>query len=162
MPRWSIRASMVVLCFVFLSGAGCNSDARKRPPMGKVKGTVTYKGDPVANAVVTFTMEGMPRGSTGTTDDEGRFRLTTYDTNDGAFVGTNKVTVTRGAESVLGKEPEEMTPEDLEDMMKKGLVEQPVDKKKADIPSKYAAAKTTPLQYEIDPGSNEKTIELED
>jgi hypothetical protein len=130
--------------------------------MARVKGTVTYNGQPVAGATVSYMMEDVPRGASGVTDDDGNFKLTTYDTNDGAFIGTHKVTVTKGTAGVLGKEFEELLPEDLEKLTNDGRLDEVSGKKKGEIPLKYADVKTTPLQSTVEAGSNEKTIELED
>jgi hypothetical protein len=66
-----------------------------------VSGVVTCEGKPVANATVNFTPladQGRPEGkrgrvALGMTDKEGRFKLTTYENDDGAIVGKHKVTV---------------------------------------------------------------------
>lgn len=146
------RSLLVIALSVGLV-CGCGSGLKARPAIAKVKGTVTYKGSPVANATVNFTAEGAPRIATGMTDDQGRFQLSTYDTNDGAPVGTHKVTVTR-VESTgpVGK----MSPMDL---ASKGP---PPPPKGGAIPMKYTDVKTTPLLSTVEAGSNEKNLVLED
>jgi hypothetical protein len=68
-----------------------------------VSGVVTCNGKPVANGVVNFTplpdQEGRSergRVALGKTDSEGRFKLTTYENNDGALVGRHTVTISMG------------------------------------------------------------------
>lgn len=130
--------------------------------MGKVKGTVTYKGKPVSDAVVNLAMEGASRGASGTTDENGNFKLTTFDTNDGAFVGTHKVTVAKlKTTTPLGKDPKEMTPDDLLKITNEGKLGEMAGKS-GDIPAKYADTKTSPLKLTIEAGENQKNIELED
>jgi hypothetical protein len=52
--------------------AGCSND----PKVVKVSGTLTYKGQPVKGADITFTpVDKGARPSTGRTDAEGRFTL---------------------------------------------------------------------------------------
>jgi len=126
-----------------------------------VKGTVTYKGKPISGAVVSFMMERAPRGATGTTDANGNYKLTTFDTNDGALVGTHKVTVNKPVANPLGKESNQLTSDDLLKLTKEGKIE-PGKIQTPEIPEKYTDAKTTPLQFTIEPGENEKNIELED
>jgi hypothetical protein len=64
----------------------------------KAAGTVTYKGQPVKDAVVTFTpKEGRP--ASGTTDAQGKFRLSTFAPGDGAVPGAHTVTLTVAAGS---------------------------------------------------------------
>ena len=42
------------------------------------------------------------------------------------------------------------------------MLDEFVKKKKSEIPEKYTDFKTTPLQFTIEPGENDKKIELED
>ena len=131
--------------------------------MGKVKGVVSYKGQPVSGAVVNLTMEGASRGATGMTDENGNYKLTTFDTNDGAFVGTHKVTVVKSpaAATTFGKDPKEVTGEDLLKITNEGKLQE-LTKPSGQIPAKYADVKTSKLQLTIEAGNNEKNIELED
>ncbi|HEY0983010.1 MULTISPECIES: carboxypeptidase-like regulatory domain-containing protein [unclassified Schlesneria] len=137
-----------LLAMTFLSG--CGSGVKNRPKLAKVKGVVKYKGEPVTDAAVSFMMDGAPRAAVGRTDSSGRFQLTTFDTNDGAPIGTHKVTVAKVAAPTAP-----MTPADL---AKNGPPKPP----KGMIPVKYSDSLKTPLQYTIEEGSNEKEIVLED
>ncbi|MCX7411795.1 MAG: carboxypeptidase-like regulatory domain-containing protein [Planctomycetales bacterium] len=156
--NWSLAVFGLAALFV----AGCGGEVVKHPPLGKVKGTVTYKGTPVSGAVVSFMMERAPRGATGTTDANGNYKLTTFDTNDGAFVGTHKVTVVKFVPADAAQASKTTTPEDLAKVTAEGKLDEFVKKKKSEIPEKYTDFKTTPLQFTIEPGQNEKKIELED
>jgi len=84
----------VMIVSGLIAGCGGVSDA---PPLAPVSGTVTMGGKPVADATVGFHLdgEGAPRAGTGTTDENGKFRITTFNTNDGAIVGTHVVTVAK-------------------------------------------------------------------
>lgn len=53
---------------------------------------VLYRGQPLAEVVVTFTPE-LGRPAVGTTDAAGRFALSTYRRGDGAVPGRHQVTV---------------------------------------------------------------------
>src|SRR5262249_62179239 len=65
--------------------------------LGRVRGTVTYKGKPVQNGFVTFQpdashqTDGPP--AMGTINQDGSYALTTQDADDGAVVGTHKVAI---------------------------------------------------------------------
>jgi len=67
--------------------AGCGGSDIK-----KVSGTLTYKGQPVPDAYVTFTPDN-GRPSWGETDGQGRFTLHYDKTQDGAIAGKHKVSV---------------------------------------------------------------------
>ncbi len=73
--------------------AGCGQSIE----LGQVEGKVTAKGQPLANALVTFIPEvngeaGRVR-SMGMTDAEGCYRLQTEKQQPGAVVGKHRVTV---------------------------------------------------------------------
>ncbi len=84
---------------VLVSGCGGGSGGFAT---AKVRGKVTFDGQPVADASVTFTpqksADGGKTGQTGksaagTTDKDGVFVLSTYGQGDGAVVGKHSVTV---------------------------------------------------------------------
>jgi hypothetical protein len=69
---------------------GCDSSPRPVP----VSGVVTLAGMPVVGAQVMFTpAKGRP--AAGTTDEQGRFSLTTDNPADGAFPGEHQVTIVK-------------------------------------------------------------------
>lgn len=143
---------LLILGLCCLIACGCGGANKKRPPLGKVKGKVTYKGAAVPDVEVAFMTEGAPRAGTGTTNANGEYQLTTYDTNDGAVVGTHKVTVTQsppGATKVMT----------AADLASQGA---PPPPKGGVIPTKYADPKTSPLKNTVDSGANEINIELTD
>ncbi len=126
---------------ILLAVAGCGSD---RPTTIPVSGRVTFDGaDPLAAGTLYFTIdtpaEGFPRRPTLAKFDEGgRFRVTTWDRNDGLMPGRYKITV----------ECWEVPPE-------LGGAEG-----KSFVPSKYQAATTTDFVVEIAPDDRSKTLEL--
>jgi hypothetical protein len=86
-------AGAAILVLSVLSGCG-------GPSMGHVKGVVTCKGKPVAEAQVMFSP--IPKSAddkepgkpaTGFTDAQGLYELSTYRNFDGAQVGNHKVQV---------------------------------------------------------------------
>lgn len=151
LQRFGTVRAVLVLGLSVLLFCGCGSADKKRLPMGKVKGKVLYKGNPVAWAAVTFMADGAPRAGTGSTNGDGEFQLTTFDTNDGAVVGTHKVTVIQQSPPTKPMSPGDLAANGPPPAPKEGL-----------IPSKYADIKTTPLTKSVEAGPNNITIELID
>lgn len=144
-----------------LSLCGCGGGT-KRLPMAKTHGTVQYKGQPVADAIVSFHLEGgAPRVAVGKTDANGHFDLTTYDQDDGAFIGPHMVTVSKSVMTPLGKKPEELKPDDLLKISAEGKLKEMMGAQKG-IPVIYSDIKTTTLKFTIEPGDNDKTITLKE
>jgi hypothetical protein len=89
--RLGLAAALVALA----ACAGCGS-ANQRPVF-PVSGKLTYKGEPMAGAWITF----HPLDNTGPTavraftkaDKNGHYKLTTRDTDDGAPAGEYAVTI---------------------------------------------------------------------
>lgn len=88
------KAAALSALLVLSAGCGGSSDAPETAP---VSGIVTVKGQPKAGLNVTFQPEAGGRSATGITDDEGNFTLTTYNTGDGAAIGTHHVAVSAGS-----------------------------------------------------------------
>lgn len=85
-------APAALLLAVALALSGCGGSKVKLTP---VEGVVKIAGKPAANLSVQFLPDVM-KGATGptsygTTDAEGKFRLKTYDGQDGAVVGAHNV-----------------------------------------------------------------------
>src|SRR5262245_55739232 len=85
------------LAVPLLIGAGCllllGCAGSDRPAIAPVRGRITFRGEPVGGATVTFLCTGAPRPAFGTTDAAGDFQLTTFEPNDGAVIGTHVVTI---------------------------------------------------------------------
>lgn len=64
-----------------------------RPKTYPVTGTVTYNGQPVSDAIVTFI--GGERGAIGRTDESGRLQMTTFEAGDGVLPGSYKVMISK-------------------------------------------------------------------
>src|SRR5438105_2908960 len=80
-----------------LLSPGCGGDTN-RPKVAPVSGKVTHKGQPLTSGDVIFTPAGGMDGAagqiaTGQIGSDGTYRLTTFNTGDGAVLGTHKVTV---------------------------------------------------------------------
>lgn len=140
--RRAARAMMFALMLGVSTLSGC-SPASNRPKLLPVSGTVKFKGAPLANATVTFLPEGSaPRNPYGTTDKDGNFQLTSYDTNDGAVAGDYVVTIV--AKPADGKKPEERTASDMIALGPGGSL-----KAEDTVPTKYADKKTSDLKRSV-------------
>lgn len=135
-------AGVLLLTAPSLVGCGGGSD---RPELVPVSGSVTFKGAPVEGATVTFYSEKSPRSAQGVTDASGNFKLTTYDTNDGAVAGEHTVSISKVNAADASQT---ITQANAEEMMKKN-VGMMAGGKMADakpelvLPAKYADAKTS-------------------
>lgn len=131
--------------------------------MAKVSGTITLKGAPVAGAQVVFTSKGgAARNAIGTTDDQGKYQLTTFDQNDGAVIGSHSVTVSMAttSEEASNASAEDPTAAYGSAMDAAASGAAPADE--GPIPSKYAAPGTSGLEAEVtEDGSNEFNFDLE-
>lgn len=86
-----ICSTMLSLCLM-----GCGGSELERPAkVYEVSGHVTWKGNPVTNADVTFFNIDANRSAFGRTDNDGFYRLTTFASNDGAVEGRHTVTVVK-------------------------------------------------------------------
>lgn len=81
---------------------GCSRS--DRPPLGKVTGTVTLDGKPLAGALVVFKPEQPGRASDATTDDAGHYEILYLREIAGAAVGRHAVRITTASEENGGKE----------------------------------------------------------
>ena len=81
---------------VLITAIGCGHGLYDVAP---VSGTVTLYGEPLKNATVSFEpqagsdQEIVGPGSSGQTDDSGRYKLTTFRGERGAVVGQHKVRI---------------------------------------------------------------------
>ena len=136
-----MRARRAVCAVGFALAMAAVTSGCGRRDMGKVSGTLTFKGQPVAKGVVKFTPQGHPAGA-GETDDAGRFVLNTLEKGDGAFRGACVVTVM----PVFEFPPGSIEP-----------------KARPDIPAKYRAPETTPFKADVVAGrDNVFTFDMQD
>jgi len=165
----------VVVAQIFLASCltvtGCSGSGR--PAIAPVRGTVTYKGQPVAGATVVFLCPGAPRLAVGKTDERGEYQLTTYESNDGAMIGNHVVTVKKKstaaetAHTDAGATGEALQGEALSKAIAQSMRESSQDAKKAEkarslLPVKYAYLKTSDLRKEVVDGENVINLDLTD
>jgi hypothetical protein len=141
------RASSLAAVAVLALSPGCNPE---RPvgkhPVHPVEGQVLFQGKPLAGAEVSFHPvdeakfgDSVPH-PTGHTDNDGRFRLTTYTRDDGAPVGSYFV-------GVAGAARPESESADLLDP-KRALTKTDV------LAGRYLDPRKSKLKAEVKDGSN--------
>ncbi len=132
-----------------------------------VSGKITYKGQPVEKAIVTFTTEASPRTAVGTTDAQGEFKLTTINSNDGAVAGEHMITVAKMPEPGAAGTPQINSPEDYTKLMEQQGPRNTKPPGKAtndkSIPAKYGNPTQSGLKRTVVKGEqNSFTIDLTD
>jgi hypothetical protein len=128
---------LLLLTTCCLSGSGCGGEK-----VVSVTGTVTHKGRPVAGMIVSFVPQKETDSgvSTGTTDENGRYKLTVFKTGQrGAVAGTHKVWVS------LPRQPEVVE----KAKRKRGIPTPEVPAETAEILKKYGTLEITPLKVEV-------------
>ncbi len=146
-----IPITLVAGLGLLLPFGGCSHDP-DLPKLGKVHGTVTYKGKPLDTGHIVFTPvmgKGGETGqnATGEINSNGSYELTTFDTGDGAILGQHVVTVTA--------QTGEMPKPDQYGQIKYELP-------KNAVPEKFGTAEKSPLRYTVREGDNTINIELKD
>ena len=96
-----VRCAAIAVALLMTFTAGCGSSSGL--DLARVRGRVTYKGQPIRNGTVVFEPDAS-KGKDGPTgmgiiDKDGNYVLTTSDSGDGAIIGFHKVGIT-------GLEPE--------------------------------------------------------
>lgn len=122
--------------------------------MGDVSGRVTYKDKPVANANVVFLPTARDTlAAAAITDEDGRYRLSTRGVNDGAIVGSFKVSIVARA-PYDGPVPEGMSPAYAKEVFQ--------NQGKPLIPERYFSPSNSDLAAEVKQGSNSLDFPLRD
>jgi hypothetical protein len=156
--------TLLLLLGCLVSGGCSDSD---RPATAPVQGVVTFQGKPVAGASVSFLCPGAPRPAIGTTDENGKYQLTTFTENDGAILGDHVVTV-----EMLSTQPANLPtvdpsagPSQINKSIEAELAQSVRQQQKAVkagpiLPAKYASRESSDLQKEVVKGDNVINIEL--
>jgi len=144
---------------------GCGGGVDDQAATVPVEGTIAYNGKAIEGAKVSFWTEKAPKAATGLTDAEGKFTLSMYSLNDGAMVGTHKITVTKddpNAATTGGVSKADMDdPSKMADMMKQA--DEATETAKPLIPAGYATRSSTPLEETVTAdGPNTFVIQLTD
>lgn len=152
------RALAAVVASAMLGGCGDDGLGTRYP----VSGSVTYKGEPVASASITFYPAGAPtgdqRGATGVVDG-GWYTLSTAGGDDGAFPGDYVVSLTARnpdlteAQSNIEGKGGSMRQDDVAKAFKNA---------KGAIPLKYESPESGGLTAKVEAKSNKINFELQD
>lgn len=139
----------LALAILLAPMVGCGGNGFPDPT--PVTGTVNYNGSPIEGALVTFIPEGeVGRASSGTTDAQGTFSLTTFSTNDGAIPGKYKVTIAKAESTLSESEMNAEDPGDAYGEMMEAAASGTMDKlMKNELPTKYGKADTSGLTREV-------------
>lgn len=162
MNRRVLKLRYVLALAFCVVGCG-DAGSAGSPKLVPVKGRVVYNGKPVAGATVAFHAENAPRPAAGTTDADGRFELTMFNTGDGAMIGDNVVTIAKGGDPATGSSSTDgqSALEMYDKMYKKQQAGE--DPNKGEIPEKYRNLKDSPQKNHVTAqGPNDFTIELKD
>lgn len=142
-----------ILCALGVAVVGCGGDG---PELARVKGKVTYNGQPVAGATVTFMPTTGPL-ATGVTDSSGEFTLTTTG-KPGAVLGKHRVGITKMAAAGEGGAAG-MTPDDMKKMQMEQMKGGGDETVKSEIPEKYADPKSSGLEATVSSNASENEFE---
>lgn len=134
--------------------AGCGSGQ----PMGKVTGTVSYKGTPIKNGTIVFEVDGA-RPATGKIVDGQITDVTTAEKGDGVPVGTAKIAITATDAPAEAPQPTPAATDpgaqtDMTNYMGMGA--------KSIIPPHFNNPASSGLSTEIVKGDNTVTLDLTD
>lgn len=148
MSRWfAVAASLGCISLL-----GCSGEN-----VGSVTGKVTMDGQPLPNAIVTFTPQAGGRTGTGKTDANGQYKLV-FAGGEGATIGMNKVSVTTAPETVAVTETSSDSEAYAQQAMGGSASDYDTAKVTEPIPARYN--KNTELTFEVKSGSNVYDIEL--
>jgi hypothetical protein len=157
MTGWNLKAVVAIgLLAGLLVNAGCSSGDPDRLPTYPVEGTVLLNGKPVAGADVVFMYSELQRASFGRTDDQGKFKLGTYENFDGALAGAALVSVSKYEQEKVSSAP--IAGEPGYDPSKAYAKSEPP---KSLIPLRYADFKTSLLKANIEASRSNQSIVLE-
>jgi hypothetical protein len=135
---------MSALCLLGCGGGGGPKPIEKLPTV-PVTGTVTLRGKALPDASIIFSRADGKVNPRGISDASGNFQLSTYGNNDGAPVGSYKVTV---AVDLAKKDADG------------NLLPPPEEGWKSPVPSKYSDPKLTDITKEVKEGGGPITIDL--
>ncbi|MCL2119083.1 MAG: carboxypeptidase-like regulatory domain-containing protein [Planctomycetaceae bacterium] len=157
----TIKNILILLMATGIPLAGCEKSGHLKG-LVPAKGIITYDGQPISNATVTFvpdTVTPEHRGAYATTDERGRFIMTTLQPQDGLAPGKYKIVVRkfetsnnshpteeqwaaiRGSAPPVSPSPQNLSPAEA-------IAREKATRKHL-LPGKYAEAETTDLEIEI-------------
>ncbi|HUG19287.1 MAG TPA: carboxypeptidase-like regulatory domain-containing protein [Planctomycetaceae bacterium] len=100
-----MRISVLIVFSVVssvLAGCGGGGEGSDRVKVYPVSGNVTMFGSPLGGATVSFAPQERQPTATGITDDQGNFKLMTYEFGDGAAAGKYKILISKAVVAASG------------------------------------------------------------
>jgi hypothetical protein len=177
-----IRRLALASTAALILGLGCSGNGLN---LAKVRGKVTYKGQPVKNGTVMF-MPDESKGTigppaVGTITSDGSYVMSTESAGDGVIVGSHKVGITGVEEKPVSDGAAAPTPEsDPQGYMKAKAKDAAAArsggaKKDAEtftdrggqrwrfvVPKKFTNPQDSGIIAKVEPGSNTMNFEIED
>jgi hypothetical protein len=132
------------LLAILIAGAllvGCSRQSG-RDGLAPVFGRVTYAGQPLAEGRILFYPDDGRRMAMGSIDASGNYALTTFEHQDGAYVGKHRVVIEAVREISLG-------PKSPDDEYRTGNV-----RRERLVPAIYADRKSSPLEAVVEDRNN--------
>ena len=129
---------------VLLIGIGCGGSS-DRPAVVPVSGSVKFKGVAQEGATVTFSTSKSPRTAVGVCNGAGEFKLTTFDTDDGAVAGSHIVTIVGKASAAAVP----LTPEQYLEAVQSGNGKIPRMNTDDTLPKKYGEPGESGLKRDV-------------
>ena len=134
---------------------GCG---RSGPELAKVHGSVTFEGVAIKEGSVQFWPE-HGRPARGSIAEDGSYQLTTFEPNDGAYVGQHRVTIK--ATTLSAPDPEiDSTQAEIEHFRQKGAKRIRASRVVWVVPRKFAELDSSPLSATVETGSNEINFDI--
>lgn len=135
---------LAIVCFSIVV-AGCGARNERQRTLVRVSGTVTLNGEPVSGALVVYSpvTDGHPAAQ-GTTDENGTYRLTTFDTNDGVPPGKYKILVTKKTMT------NSMTAQESREYFSTSGEAPPIPEFHNELPEQYSLHNTTELSTTVE------------
>lgn len=149
----SRRGCVVAVLLVMGCAVGCGDPG---PKLLRSTGTVTYQGEPVAGALVTFTFNSGEAAS-GNTDAEGKFAID-------SSAGLAKVAVSKVSGSNVPQDVGSMNPTEAMAKMHAGSQKkEDMASNKDELPEKYSRPNTSGFEADVkEGGTNDFTFALTD
>lgn len=144
--------SVALAAMVFV--AGCGPAVPETPEVVPVKGTVTFDGQPLGKAVISFQPTASGRGASAISNDDGSFAPSSFSSGDGLVPGSYGITVTKYPSAAAGvgadMDSEDYTGEDTA-----------ADDPKNELPAKYETRDSSGLTVEVKSGEPVEGLKLE-
>lgn len=104
----STVACLTLVCFMGCGGGGPDKFQKARPKTAKASGTVTYKGQPLADAIIVCSPKATGDkavSASATSDASGNFTLMAFPPDKGAVPGDYQVTIMKNEAVAAAAKP---------------------------------------------------------